>query len=148
MTGKLGQETRTKFGVKTFYLYKSKYSGVCHQDTCHTCEPGYVKVVVDLKEFSKKFAAEIRLCTLCEHGLCPGSSLVVLFRCRELGYDECEVCANRVDKMGGEWCMCCQCEDTNRGLVNGSVGAGMIAPASGSASGRTPSRKPNSRDPR
>jgi hypothetical protein len=97
MTGTLGQETRIEFGVETFYLYKSKDSGVCHQDTCRTCELGYVKVIVDLKEFSKKFAAEIRVCILCKHELCPGSSLVVLFRCRERCYDECEICANRVD---------------------------------------------------
>jgi hypothetical protein len=45
----------------------------CRQENCRTCEPGYMTVIVNMKEFSKTFAGEMRLCTLCRHGLCPGA---------------------------------------------------------------------------
>jgi hypothetical protein len=50
----------------------------CCQQQCRTCEPGYMNLIVDMKEFSKTFAEEMRFCTLCEHRQCPGSALVVM----------------------------------------------------------------------
>jgi hypothetical protein len=51
-----------------------------------------MSIIVDMKEFSKTFAAEIRFCTLCKHGLCPGNGLVVFLQCRDCGHSVCGVC--------------------------------------------------------
>ncbi len=49
----------------------------CRQELYRTCEPGCMSTIVNMKEVSKMVAAEIRFCTLCKHGLCPGSGPVV-----------------------------------------------------------------------
>lgn len=63
-------------------------------------ERGYMSITVDMKEFSKTFAPEIRFCALCEHGLCPGSELVVFLQCRDCGHIVCEVCKAKEDRLG------------------------------------------------
>lgn len=68
-----------------------------------------MNLVVDMKEFSITFASEMALCTMCEHWLCPGSSLVVLYRCRECGHEGCDDCATSGDGLGEEWVACCYC---------------------------------------
>lgn len=63
-------------------------------------------MIADMKEFSIHFASEIKLCTMCEHRLCPISSFEVLFRCRECsheGYEEYGVTQN---EDGEKWCVC------------------------------------------
>ena len=79
------------------------------QELCRTCEPGYMKIIVNMNEFSKTFAEELRLCTLCDHGLCPGSRLMASLRRRKCAHDECGDCPTRADKMGEDWCVCCGC---------------------------------------
>jgi len=71
-------------------------------------------------DFSKKFADEMRLCTLCEHTMCPGNRLDVLFRCRDCGHDECVACEgeSRVDEVGEEWAVCCRCRGSQLAQVN------------------------------
>jgi hypothetical protein len=81
----------------------------CSQARCSTCKPGYMNLVVDMKEFSITFASETALCTMCEHWLCPGSSLVVLYRCRDCGHEGCDGCATHDDGLGEEWVICCCC---------------------------------------
>jgi hypothetical protein len=62
-----------------------------------------------MKEFSITFASEMALCTMCEHWLCPGSSLVVVCRCRDCGHEGCDGCAINDDGLGEEWVVCCSC---------------------------------------
>jgi len=70
-----------------------------------------MNLVVDMKEFSITFASDIKLCTMCEHWMCPGSLLEVLYRCRECGHQGCDDClaGRRPDEFGEEWCVCCEC---------------------------------------
>jgi hypothetical protein len=68
-----------------------------------------MNIVVDMKDFSISFASDIKLCTMCEHWLCPKSELEVLFRCRECGHERCERCVTKDDEFGEEWCVCCKC---------------------------------------
>lgn len=69
-----------------------------------------MSLVVDMKEFSKTFAEELKLCTLCKHWLCPGSALVVFLRCGECGHEQCQECSKSVDEKDEEWYTCCLCE--------------------------------------
>lgn len=87
----------------------------CGQARCSTCNPGYMNLVIDMKEFSITFASEMALCTMCEHWLCPGSSLVVLYRCRDCGHEGCNGCATNDDGLGEEWVVCCCCAKAKGG---------------------------------
>jgi len=90
-----------------------------------------MKIIVDMNEFSKTFADEIRLCTLCDHGLCPGSEMVASLRCRECGHYECNGCSRHVDEKGEEWCVCCSCgtgNDEFGGEPHRNVGAENVSP--------------------
>jgi hypothetical protein len=91
----------------------------CCQQQCRTCKPGYMNLIVDMKEFSMTFAEEMRLCTLCEHQLCPSSALVVMLQCRECAHKKCPGCSQTVDTLGEDWCMCCRCEKRLQGLAAG-----------------------------
>jgi hypothetical protein len=82
----------------------------CCQQQCCTCEPGYMKLIVDMKEFPKTFAEEMRHCTLCEHQQCPGSALVVKLQCRECAHEQCNDCGKMVDTLGEDCYVCCRCE--------------------------------------
>ncbi len=100
----------------------------CRQELCRTCEPWYMRIIVDMKELSKTFAAEIRFCTLCKHGLCPGSGLVVFLQCRDCGHSVCEVCETKEDGLGEEWRVCCQCEKIAEGRTKDCLGPELNAP--------------------
>lgn len=86
----------------------------CGHQRCQTCEPGYMNLVVNMKEFSKNFAEEMKVCTLCEHWLCPGSALVVLLRCHECGHEQCQEYRKSIDEKDEEWYSCCLCEVRSR----------------------------------
>lgn len=90
----------------------------CRQIRCQTCKPGYNNFIVDMEDFSKTFGDGVRLCTMCQHWLCPGSELVVIFRCRVCGHDGCESClggesAEEKEREGKteQWYICCICEE-------------------------------------
>ena len=93
----------------------------CHQPRCQTHKPGYNNFIVDMQDFSKKVGDAMRLCTMCPHGLCPGSQLVVIFRCRQCGHEGGIVCLEEgelrlgEEKSGDEeWYVCCQCAKLER----------------------------------
>jgi hypothetical protein len=78
----------------------------CCQQQCHTCKPGYMNLIVDMKEFSMTFAKEMRLCTLCEHQLCPGSALVVMLQCRADVHTKSVPVALKLWILWGRICAC------------------------------------------
>lgn len=95
----------------------------CGQVRCQTCKPGYNNLIVDMKDFSKTFGNGIRLCTMCQHWLCPGSELVVIFRCRVCGHHGCEGCLEdggfeekETEEENGpeQWYICCNCMERSK----------------------------------
>lgn len=88
----------------------------CRQAQCTSCKPEFRDLVVDMGDYSKTFAEDFRLCTLCGHGLCPGNQILVHLRCRDCGHNCCDGCSVTLRNCANgegveEWCVCCKCQE-------------------------------------
>jgi len=81
----------------------------CHYERCERCDPKSFNKITSFKDYLTFENREIRICTPCIHGRCPGSRLKILILCSSCSHPACKQCMAKSNQ--GIGMKCCQCSN-------------------------------------